>query len=140
MKPQPRPALKRAEDADLHPALAVAPTQLPTQLGRDTPDTPDVAVDVDVAKKKRKAKGKRKGKGKSAADGSRDRRFLSAGRATSDVLRPHEREDDKPVKLSVKVPKRVRKEIHAIAKHSGTSVDAIVGQALSEWLGDPRRW
>ena len=142
MKPQPRPALKRAEDADLHPALAVAPTQLPTQLGRDTPDTPDVAVDVDVAKKKSKGKrkGKNKAKAKSAGDGSRDRPFLSAGRATSDVLRPHEREGDKPVKLSVKVPKRVRKEIHAIAKHSGTSVDAIVGQALSEWLGDPRRW
>ncbi len=138
MKPQPRPALKRAEDADLHPALAVAPSQLPTQLGRDTPDTVDVAVDRDVDSKK--SKGKRKGKRKNDADDSRDRRFLSAGRATSDVLRPQERASDKPVKLSVKVPKRVRKEIHAIAKHSGTSVDAIVAQALSEWLGDPRRW
>lgn len=137
MKPQPRPALKRAEDADLHPALAVAPTQLPTQLGRDTPQTPDVAVAQDRAKSKPKGKGKRKRKESTGKD---QPRFLSAGRATSDVLRPRERGDDKPAKLSVKVPKQVRKEIRAIAKHSGTSVDAIVAQALSEWLGDPRRW
>lgn len=137
MKPQPRPALKRAEDADLHPALAVAPTQLPTQLGRDNPQTPDVAVTKDQPKSRGKSKEKRKRKAAPAGDVPR---FLSAGRATSDVLRPQARADDKLVKMSVKVPKRVRKEIHAIAKHSGTGVDAIVAQALSEWLGDPRRW
>lgn len=131
MKPQPRPALKRAEDADLHPALSVAPAAVPTQmtggLRRAAEPTPDSPQD-----KAKSAKGaKTKGKGK---------KFQGAGRATSDSLRAKPDKDDKLVTLDAKVPKKVRKEIRAIAKHSGTSVDAIVSQALTEWLGDPRRW
>ncbi len=124
MKPQPRPALKRAEDADLHPALSVAPTQVPTQLTRDVAaEEPDVPA----PKKRKKSKQGKK-------------RFQSAGQATSDVLRGANRASDKAVKMSVRVPKNVQKEIKAVAKHSGSSVDAIVTQALAEWLGDPRRW
>ncbi len=149
MKPQPRPALKRAEDADLHPALSVAPAQLPTQVARDggarrlaaaaafdgrlaPPPPPPPAA----GKAGKSGKGKKEGRSK----------FQAAGQATSDSLRakPHKvakpDKDAKPVTLEVKVPKRVRKEIRAIAKHSGSSVDAIVTQALTEWLGDPRRW
>lgn len=126
MKPQPRPALKRAEDADLHPALSVAPTQLPTQLARDSAVAerldPPAAVKPPAPEKPRRKK------------------FRSAGRATSDSLRGKPDKGAKPVTLEVKVPKRVRTEVRSIAKHSGTSVDAIVAQALVEWLGDPRRW
>lgn len=128
MKPQPRPALKRAEDADLHPALSVAPAAVPTQMTGGLRRAAEPAPDSPPSK----AKGaKTKGKGK---------KFQGAGRATSDSLRATPDKDDKPVKLDAKVPKRVRNEIRAIAKHSGTSVDAIVSQALTEWLGDPRRW
>lgn len=127
MKPQPRPALKRAEDADLHPALSVAPAQVPTQLARDTGLRR--AKEQSPAEETVAVKGKRKGK-----------KFQGAGRATSDSLRGRPDKDAKPVKLDVKVPKKLRNEIRAIAKHSGTSVDAIVSQALADWLGDPRRW
>jgi|CXWK01.1.fsa_nt_gi hypothetical protein len=127
MKPQPRPALKRAEDADLHPALSVEPTQLPTQLAREN-------AAADAAKQ---SSGSKRGKSKGG------KKFQSAGQATSDSLRARPGKPAKPeklVSLDARVPKRVRKELKAIAKHSGSSVDAIVTQALTEWLGDPRRW
>ena len=127
MKPQPRPALKRAEDADLHPALSVEPTQLPTQLAREN-------AAADAAKQ---SSGSKRGKSKGG------KKFQSAGQATSDSLRARPGKSAKPeklVSLDARVPKQVRKELKAIAKHSGSSVDAIVTQALTEWLGDPRRW
>ena len=68
------------------------------------------------------------------------KKFQSAGQATSDSLRARPHKVDKLVKLDAKVPKTVRRELKVIAKHSDTSVDAIVTQALTEWLGDPRRW
>ncbi|MFN8126520.1 MAG: hypothetical protein U0R64_08460 [Candidatus Nanopelagicales bacterium] len=137
MKPQPRPALKRAEDADLHPALSVAPAQVPPRLVRDPAVTP-AATEPATGKAPRKpdgkaGKGKKKGKNKAASD-----RPYQSG-ATSDVLR-HGKQSNKQVQLKVTVPKRVRTELRAIAEQSGTPLDQIVGQALAEWLGDPRRW
>lgn len=139
MKPQPRPALKRAEDADLHPALSVAPAQLPTHLARDLTPAGSLAKagKPDTGKGKAKTKTKVSAKAAKTIDG---KRFQSAGQATSDSLRARPDKDTKLVKLSVKVPKRLRQEVRAIAKHSGGEVDDIVAQALSEWLGDPRRW
>ncbi len=144
MKPQPRPALKRAEDADLHPALSVAPAQLPTQVARDGGARRLAAAAAFDEAEREAAAGKAGKSGKGKKEGRS--KFQAAGQATSDSLRakPHKvakpDKDAKPVTLEVKVPKRVRKEIRAIAKHSGSSVDAIVTQALTEWLGDPRRW
>lgn len=134
MKAQPRPALKRAEDADLHPALSVAPAQLPTQVARDSSArrlaAATAAPDAPAPTTGKSGKSKKEGR----------KKFQSAGQATSDSLRAKPDKDTKLVKLDAKVPKRVRQEVRAIAKHSGTSVDAIVTQALTEWLGDPRRW
>ncbi len=130
MKPQPRPALKRAEDADLHPALSVAPTQMVPRAARE------VGTDNGSTPAKPKTKNKNKGKAKKAKAAGP---YRSAGRATSDVLR-NGKASDKQVKLKITVPKRVRSELRAIADNSGTTVDEIVSQALVEWLGDPRRW
>ncbi len=136
MKPQPRPALKRADDADLHPALSVAPTQMVPRAPREAAGSADV---VNPAAKSKGSKAKAKGKGK-GKKGQKDLGpYRSAGRATSDVLR-HGKDSAKQVKLKVTVPKRVRSELRAIAENGETSVDEIVSQALVEWLGDPRRW
>lgn len=132
--PQPRPALRRADDAGVHPALAVAPSQAPPmRLRQAEPAQPELKP----AKTKAKPK-TGKGTSSSAETTAEARQPLrSAGRATSDSLRPAR---DKKVVLQVKVPKSTRKQLRAVARHSGTSVDQLVVAALTDWLGDPRRW
>jgi hypothetical protein len=75
--------------------------------------------------------------GKGAGPATGGRKFRAAGSATSDALRPAR---DKQVPLEVRVPRSTRKQVRAVAKHSGASVDEIVVTALNDWLGDPRRW
>jgi len=117
VKPQPRPALKRAEDADLHPALTVAPTQMPVPRGKESAG--DTVTLVPPGKPS-------------------DRKLRAPGHATSDVLRRGK--SAKKARLDVKIPKTLRKQVKQVAKHSGASVDDIVARALADWLGDPRRW
>lgn len=118
MKPQPRPALKRADDADLHPALTVAPAQMPVPRGKESAG--DTVTTVTAA-------------GKPNA-----KKFRSPGHTTSDVLRGGK--PAKKARLDVKIPKSLRKQVKQVAKHSGTAIDDIVTKALTDWLGDPRRW
>lgn len=125
--PQPRPALRRADDATVHPALSIAPSQAPPAL-RSTRAT-EPAPQPEPKPKGKKAKGKKQ-------DAPR---FRGAGKATSDVWRGVGG-SDKPVRLDVTVPKSLRKELRAVSKASGTPVDALVAQALTAWLGDPRQW
>ncbi len=147
MKPQPRPALKRADDAELHPALSVEPTQLPTRLAKDLAAQQRAAGQA-ATDRAGKSAGKPAGKadkrkpdsGRFAKSEKGSKPFQSAGQATSDSLRGKSDKRAKQVRLDVQVPKKLRKELRAIAKHSGSSVDSIVTHALNDWLGDPRRW
>lgn len=155
MKPQPRPALKRADDAELHPALSMEPTQLPTRLAKDLAGQQLATAQAaqDRAGKDRSGKETRKpagnserrkpDSGKFAKSQKGSKPFQSAGQATSDSLRGKSGKSGKSakqVRLDIQVPKKLRKELRAIAKHSGSSVDSIVTNALTDWLGDPRRW
>lgn len=136
--PQPRPALRRADDAGVHPALAVAPSQAPPAL-RPRPvaaEPPEPGAGRPKAKPD-KAKGKTKGKNAKAQVAEQRQPLRSAGHTTSDALRLS---GSKRVTLQVRVPKSTRKQLRAVAKHSGTSVDELVVSALNDWLGDPRRW
>lgn len=140
--PEPRPALRRADDAGVHPALSVAPSQAPpppfsTRDGSDGGAVTGgkggkggklkVAEEVDRSAQRSGSK-RAKGSAKS---------FRSAGHATSDAVRTS---SDKLVPLDVRIPKSTRKQLRAVAKQSSTPVDELVAAALREWLGDPRRW
>lgn len=130
--PAPRPALRKAPDARVHPAAPVvgpdsppgvvqpkpmAGAKAPTHLrpvvgiGGSTSDVlrrvPDEAGKADSKKAKKQAK--------KAAKAERKRR--------------HAR-----VELQVKVPKDVRNQLRKNAKARGTSVDDVVTSVLEGWL------
>lgn len=139
--PEPRPALRRADDAGVHPALAVAPSHAPPpfSVGSEEPAKPGKArrspsPRLKVAPEAETETSKGGGKAARTAGG---RKFRAAGSATSDALRPARA---KQVPLQVRVPKAIRKQLRAVAKNSGASLDEIVVTALNDWLGDPRRW
>jgi hypothetical protein len=133
MTPQPRPALRRANDADVHPALAVVAAReaTPMRLGAQPEEPPD-----DRKKDKKSPKGKAGGSGSAKATEAMGKPFQGAGRSTSDTLRAPSR---KRVDLNVRVPKNIRKEVRAVAKASGTTPDDLVTEVLVAWLGDARR-
>lgn len=145
--PQPRPALRRAPDADIPPALVI-----PLQ-GHGRPvvvaDTPAVLPDARPKPDGRKAKKAARAK-KSDAKAKKDakraakkakaasaQRFRGAGRATSDALLFN---SSKRVPLKVEVPKSVRDEIREVARMSGAREDDLVSEILTAWLSEPRRW
>jgi len=123
MTATPRPALRRANDADIHPALAVVPAKEASTLRRSARPGDDSAKPDS-------------GKSGSGKKGKKGKRYQGAGRSTSDTMRPG---SNKKVDLKVKVPKSMRKEIRAISKASGASPDELVTEVLNAWLGDPRR-
>lgn len=128
--PKPRPALRRADDAGVHPALSIAPSQAPpTALAGRVTDAG--AAGDDQSKLPPRPKDKAGKKGKKAEP------FRGAGKATSDVYRAR---SDKRVSLQVQVPKSVRKELRAVSKASDTPMDELVTEIFTTWLGDPRRW
>lgn len=127
--PHPRPALRKAPDASVHPAAPVVGPQ----------DPPAV---VDPGKK-------------GAAEAARPshlRPVVGLGGVTSDGLRkaPEEAKKSKKSKekhakkaakvhqrrvdLKVKVPKDVRRALRTKAKARGTSVDDVVTNVLQGWL------
>lgn len=119
--PQPRPALRRAPDADLHPALVVAPEQVPPL--RPVSEAP-------VAKKKEEPAAKKKSKAPQRPAGRTGAQiFLSAGHATSDVWR-----SSKQVQVKVSLPKAVRKELKHVAAATNSSVEQVIARAVREWL------
>ena len=143
--PQPRPALRRAPDADVHPAMVI-PIQAGLRTATVEVDPPPAASPKKNKKAKKAAKAtkakkaKNKGKKPAKAQGGvavKSKRFLGAGRATSDVMLAH---SPKRVALNVKVPRGIRDEIREVSRMSGASEDDLVSELLSAGLSDPRRW
>ncbi|MCH9815242.1 MAG: hypothetical protein K0U64_02165 [Actinomycetia bacterium] len=122
-KPAPRPALRRAADADRHPALVSVVPQARSGAaeGRTT---------TKATKRKNKSK-----KGQKA-------NLLSAGRATSDTIiqgtKP--KKPPKKVKLTLEIPKPLRKELRRRAKAAGVPVEEFTADLLAVWVGDDRWW
>lgn len=129
--PGPRPALRKAPDATVHPAAPVA--------AEAAPGVPVVAAQVERPRP------------------AHLRPVVGLGGSTSDVLRPapkkkgqkaaakstkaqrklekKERERNaRRVDLHVQVPKNVRRDLRQNAKARGTSVDDIVTSVLEGWL------
>ncbi len=129
--PGPRPALRKAPDATVHPAAPVA--------AEAAPGVPVVAAKVEQPRPVHL------------------RPVTGLGGSTSDVLRPApkkksqkrmeksakaQRKQEKKdrernarrVDLHVQVPKSVRRDLRQNAKARGTSVDDIVTSVLEGWL------
>ena len=100
-RPEPRPALQRAEDGSVHPA---APRVSPEVHIHPVPHAPAAASRKEISKAGTRPAGEN----------------TAAPEFTG-----------KPAKLSVEVPKDLRKEVRKLAERSGQSVDAVVVEALS---------
>ncbi len=125
--PGPRPALRKAPDATVHPAAPVAaeetkaPVVVPTERARQAHLRPVVGLggltsDVLRSAPKDSKSGKRAAK--EAKKRAKKEREL------------HQRRVD----LHVKVPKSVRTKLRKNAKARGTSVDDVVASVLEGWL------
>ncbi|MCU0263356.1 MAG: hypothetical protein MUF09_06715 [Candidatus Nanopelagicales bacterium] len=140
--PAPRPALKKAADAHIHPA---APGHSLHSLRRASDDIPapapprDDAVPTTPGHEPEPA-------GTSGASGADAPHRLSGPLrgTTSDSLRaaakkarkpPTGKAAEKPVDLGVKVPKSLRKDFRAAVKSDGKDPDAVVTALLKAWLG-----
>lgn len=121
--PGPRPALRKAPDATVHPAAPVGVEVVaPPAPTRPSHLRPVVGLGGSTSDVLRKAPGKAKGKGGKAA--KKKARKREAAR--------HERR----VKLKVSVPKEVRTRLRTSAKARGTSVDDVVSSVLEGWAGN----
>jgi len=110
MTPTSRPALKRAADAEVHPALPATEVKA----------APPVVAQVEAPEPKVKPKGKSKG----------NPLKVGKGKATSDALRGKHK--TKNVDLGVKVPKELRKQLRKEAVRRGITVDELVTILLGD--------
>lgn len=161
--PAPRPALRKAADAEHHPAAG--PSTGPQSAGEPVVDAAEVETPGapparpsgqqqsaaatafwDALQSDAAAALQRNGGSGSADDGagkpkgkpkksSAKKKFQGA---TSDVLRKDKPEQDlllgKQVTLEVKVPKRLRKAATAQAERHGTTLDNVVTGLLAGWV------
>ncbi|MDZ7578883.1 MAG: hypothetical protein U0904_12020 [Candidatus Nanopelagicales bacterium] len=145
MTTRPRPALRRAPDADVHPALLLRldEPELETEKAGKAGSALERAPGTGKAGKAGTGKagtgkaGKSSKAGKSGKAGGSS--FLAAGHATSDSMRLG-RPQGKKVDLKVKVPKSLRKQLRERAAQSDQTLDALVTEVLVAGLGDGRWW
>jgi|GEM_PF-2886603 len=116
--PEPRPALRRAEDGSVHPA---APRAEPAKHlhAAPVPTAPSAAPPPKSEKAKYKPGDLRARK---ATKGAADRSGKSAGKR------------EELATLKVSIPKPLRKAARKQADADKTSVDVVVAQALDAWL------
>ena len=135
--PTPRPALRRAADADVHPA---APGHSPPQL-RHAADLPVPRPDSESAPTEGPEQSAPLAPSGKAGKGHR----LSGppSGTTSDMLRAAGKRGrraarglpaEKSVELTVKVPKSLRKEFRAAVKANRADPDEVVTSLLRAWL------
>lgn len=144
--PAPRPALRKAADAHIHPA---APSHAPGLLRHATEPQPgpDATGQVSVPAPTVSPEGGRPGaSGTPAGQGSAGAPHRLSGAlrgVTSDSLRAAgagrrrgraDRRREKRVELTVKVPKSLRKEFLAAVKSGKKDPDDVVTALLQAWL------
>jgi hypothetical protein len=135
--PAPRPALKRAADAHIHPA-APGHSLHTLRPATDTPVLPEPRQDPEPA-----APGASPTPASTGGDAAPHRLSGPLRGTTSDSLRAAAKKartrpgkaSDKPVDLGVKVPKSVRKDFREAVKADKKDPDAVVTALLRTWLG-----
>lgn len=105
-RPEPRPALKRADDGAVHPA---APRVTPERHIHPAPHAP-VAVSAE------------------------DKAKAATAKQRTHQPPPAVAYDGKRVSLSVDVPKPLRKQLRKVAERDGRTVDDVVVDALTRYL------
>jgi len=135
--PTPRPALRKAPDATVHPAApvaaddsrpAVVPPPKSKKADRSGPShlRPVVGLGGSTSDVLRKAPGDdTSGKKTSSKKQKKKERKQAEQRAAA-----HQRRVD----LKIRVPKEVRQALRKNAKARGTSVDDVVTNVLQGWL------
>lgn len=136
--PAPRPALKKAADAHIHPA---APGHSLHSLRRAADDGPPLQETHHDAEPT--TPGPTSAPGTTGPDAPHRLSGPLRG-TTSDTLRaaaktarkpPSGKAAEKPVDLGVKVPKSLRKDFRAAVKSDKKDPDAVVTALLKAWLG-----
>jgi hypothetical protein len=135
--PAPRPALKKAADAHIHPA-APGHSLHTLRPATDTPVLPEPRKDPEPA-----PAGAPPASSSEAGDTTPHRLSGPLRGTTSDSLRAAAKKArtrpgkaaDKTVDLGVKVPKSVRKDFRAAVKADKKDPDAVVTALLRTWLG-----
>jgi len=137
--PTPRPALKKAADAHIHPA---APGHSPRGL-RQAQDADEAVTPEPAAPSPEQAAAAAVAAGAAGAPAAGHRLTRPLGGTTSDSLRPRKgggrrRETgtrpEKSVELTVKVPKSLRKEFREAVKSTKKDPDDVVTALLRAWL------
>lgn len=115
--PPSRPALRKSVDAALHPALAGRPVQQPPATSSTTGTTSIGAKPVGA---------------KRAAPTARKPLTKAKRAPTSDVLRPTKQ--DPAVKLTITIPKSLRKQLKVLAKEQGVSPQELAARVIADAL------
>jgi len=125
--PAPRPALKKAADAHIHPA---APGHSLRSLRPATDD--DQAVETPAQDTEATPDPKAAG-----SDEPGQHRLSGPLRSAAKTARrrPPGKSGEKQVDLGVKVPKSLRKDFRAAAKADKKDPDVIVTALIRTWLG-----
>lgn len=118
-RPEPRPALQRSGDGSVHPA---APRVVAEQHVHPVPHAPAAAI-----RHPKRPKGVK----------PIDRAENIAGRATKSAPAPTF--DGKPVTLNVEVPKDLRRQMRKAADKAGNTLDAVVTEALADYVARARQ-
>jgi hypothetical protein len=138
--PAPRPALKKAADAHIHPA-APGHSLHTLRPAVGAPVLPEPRQDGEPASHGSAPLAKSSGK---AGDAGPHRLSGPLRGTTSDSLRaaakkarnrPSGKAEEKLVDLGVKVPKSLRKDFRAAAKADKKDPDAVATALLRAWLG-----
>ncbi len=117
--PIPRPALRKAPDADIHPAIA-DPAHVTVDL-RSQPAVSMPAVSMPAPPTVDTGRTGAKGKVTKQADSKQSKSNAA-------------RRKGKRIELHVRVPRTVRSQLRDTAKARGTSVDDVVSTVLQGWL------
>ena len=150
--PTPRPALRKAEDATIHPAAprpARSPKPSPAkaapakaapvveQVAPVVPVAPVVEAEPSPSKKKRKFGGATSDHLRVDADDAPSKKKSSTKKAAEST-----RDDlmqGKPTDLEVEVPKALRKAAAKKAKAEGLDLQTVVIDALHAYVTQPPR-
>lgn len=139
--PAPRPALKKAADAHIHPAAPghslhtlrpAAPEGAPA-LPAPRADAEGATTSPALAKSAGKSGGAVQHRLSGPLRGTTSDSLRAAAKKAR--TRPSGKADEKPVDLGVKVPKSLRKDFRAAAKADKKDPDAVVTALLRAWLG-----
>lgn len=133
--PTPRPALRKAADAHVHPAAPGVTHQLKhaSELPSPRPDLEAISTAASEVETTGSGKSGRKGHRLSGPPtGTTSDMLRAAGKAGRRQARGLPVE--KSVELSVKVPKSVRKEFRAAVKANRADPNEVVTSLLRAWL------